>query len=58
MAANGKLPADSDFDLIARELLTMINGLAVQAGFDPADWPAERQRKVLRQFVAPMGVKG
>ncbi len=57
MAANGKLPADSDFDLIARELLTMINGLAVQAGFDPADWPAERQRKVLRQFVAPMGVK-
>jgi AcrR family transcriptional regulator len=57
MAANGKLPPDSDFDLIARELLTMVNGLAVQAGFDPADWPAERQRKVLRQFVAPLGVK-
>jgi AcrR family transcriptional regulator len=58
MAAHGKLAPDSDFDLIARELLTMVNGLAVQAGFDPADWPADRQRKVLRQFVAPLGVKG
>lgn len=58
MAASGKLARDTDFDLIARELLTMVNGLAVQAGFDPADWPAERQRKVLRQFVAPLGVTG
>ncbi|MGE0665902.1 MAG: TetR/AcrR family transcriptional regulator [Sphingomonadales bacterium] len=57
MAANGKLAADADFDLMARELLTMINGLAVQAGFDPADWPAERQHQVLMQAVTPL-IKG
>ncbi len=54
MAANGKLAADADFDLLARELLTMVNGLAVQAGFDPADWPAERQCRVMRQLIAPL----
>ena len=54
MAAKGTLPADADFDLIARELLTVVNGLAVQAGFDPADWPPERQHRVLLQAVEPL----
>lgn len=57
MAVTGKLPADADFDLLARELLTTVNGLAVQAGFDPADWPPERQRKVLLQAVEPLMAK-
>lgn len=54
MAANGKLSMDADFDLIARELLTLVNGVAVQAGFDPSDWPPERQRGVLLQAMAPL----
>ncbi|MEN3976285.1 TetR/AcrR family transcriptional regulator [Emcibacter sp. SYSU 3D8] len=57
MADNGKLAKDTDFDLIARELLTMVNGLAVQAGFDPADWPPESLRKVLLQAVKPLTAK-
>jgi AcrR family transcriptional regulator len=54
MAVSGKLAADSDFDLLSRELLTVVNGLAVQAGFDPADWPPERQRKLLQQSIAAL----
>jgi AcrR family transcriptional regulator len=54
MAESGKLAKDTDFDMVARELLTMVNGIAVQAGFDPADWPAERQHKLLMQAIAPL----
>ena len=54
MAQSGKLAKDTDFDMVARELLTMVNGIAVQAGFDPADWPAERQHKLLMQAIAPL----
>jgi AcrR family transcriptional regulator len=54
MSARGRLRADTDFDLLSRQLLTIVNGLAVQAGFDPEDWPAERQAKVLRQTIAPL----
>lgn len=31
----------------ATNLLTMLMGIAVQAAFDPADWPRERQRRQL-----------
>ena len=54
MASMGKLSGDADFDLIAREILTLVNGIAVQAGFDPADWPADRQRKLLMQAITPL----
>jgi AcrR family transcriptional regulator len=54
MAVSGKLAKDADFDMISRELLTMINGIAVQAGFDPGDWPPERQRRLLAQAIAPL----
>lgn len=36
----------------ARDLLAALSGMAVQAAFDPADWPATRQRDYMRQAVA------
>ncbi|MBI1181126.1 MAG: TetR family transcriptional regulator [Alphaproteobacteria bacterium] len=54
MSASGKLPPNGDFDpdLAARQFLTLINGLAVQVGFDPDDWPAERQMLMLKRTIA------
>lgn len=54
MARKGNLSPDTDFDLLSRQLLTIVNGLAVQAGFDPADWPAERQQNVLSKAIEPL----
>ncbi len=35
----------------ARSLLTTLIGLAIQAAFDPEDWPEEQQRQLLRDAL-------
>ena len=39
---------ETDAQWLAAELLTAVNGVAVQAMFDPADWPAERQQEMVQ----------
>ena len=46
--AAGELPEDTDAEWLAAELLTAVNGVAVQALFDPLDWPVDRQRAMVR----------
>jgi AcrR family transcriptional regulator len=59
------LARDADFsrldqdagDQAARELITLIIGIALQAAFDPEDWPAERQaRPILERMDGLAGV--
>ncbi|MET0988462.1 MAG: TetR/AcrR family transcriptional regulator [Steroidobacteraceae bacterium] len=42
---------------IARQLLTLLMGTAIEAAFDPADWPATRQRaqfaSILSELTTP-----
>ena len=47
-AAAGELPEDTDAQWLAADLLTAVNGVAVQAMFDPGDWPVERQQEMVR----------
>lgn len=47
----GLLPMDIDCDIRARLCVSLIDGLAVQAVFDPDDWPPERQRRVIDEAV-------
>jgi hypothetical protein len=47
-AAGGELPEDTDAQWLAADLLTAVNGVAVQAMFDPGDWPVERQQEMVR----------
>ena len=44
----GDVAADLDADEEARRLLVVIMGIAAQAAFDQADWPAERQQEFVR----------
>jgi BetI-type transcriptional repressor, C-terminal len=44
----GDLPEDTDAEWMAAELLTAVNGVAVQALFDPLDWSVDRQRAMVR----------
>ena len=46
--AAGQLPDETDAEWMAAELLTAVNGVAVQALFDPLDWPVERQQAMVR----------
>lgn len=41
------LSRNADCQLLARLCVTLIDGIAIQAVFDPADWPPERQRAVI-----------
>ena len=36
---------------LARRTLSVVNGLATLASFDPEYWPAERQRTVIEEYV-------
>ncbi|MDT4870235.1 HTH-type transcriptional regulator BetI [compost metagenome] len=44
-----------DAERAARHLLVSIIGMAVEAAFDPDDWPAERQRLHLKEAIAAAG---
>ena len=46
--AAGDVAADLDAEEEARRLLVVIMGIAAQAAFDQADWPAERQQAFVR----------
>ncbi len=39
----GQIAGDADCALLARQTVALINGLAIQALFDPQSWPAQRQ---------------
>jgi AcrR family transcriptional regulator len=41
-------------DRIARQLLTLLMGTAIEAAFDPADWPARRQREQFSSVLAEL----
>lgn len=49
--AEGRLPAGTDSAVLARRLVTMTNGLAVQILFDPADWSREQIRDAIRYEI-------
>jgi len=42
-------------DIQARRLLVVVSGIATQATYDPADWPAARQRALLAAEIAALG---
>jgi hypothetical protein len=44
-------PAVLDVEGAALHLLVSISGMAVEAAFDPDDWPAERQRLHLKETI-------
>src|SRR5262245_18782533 len=50
--AAGELPDDTDAEWMAAELLTTVNGVAVQALFDPLEWPVDRQRAMVQAHFA------
>ena len=53
------LPAPPvDGQTAARRVLSTIMGVAAQAVFDPEDWPAARQRDVLRASLTGVGAPG
>jgi TetR/AcrR family transcriptional regulator, transcriptional repressor of bet genes len=41
---------------LAERLIATADGIAIQALFDPASWPAQRQRATLDQTLRPLGV--
>ncbi|HEX2793349.1 MAG TPA: TetR/AcrR family transcriptional regulator [Croceicoccus sp.] len=55
LVRGNQLPAsisDEERREIAGRIVATIYGVAIQAIFDPEDWPAERQREVLRVSLA------
>jgi AcrR family transcriptional regulator len=42
----------------AERLIAVVDGVAVQAIFDPASWPARRQRKMLDEAMLAAGLGG
>ena len=49
-----QLPAASSDARIARSLLTLVQGIATQAVFDPDDWTPRRQSEQLRTGVSAL----
>lgn len=47
----GLLPAEFDTDLHSGRLLAAIIGIAIQAVLDPKEWPAVKQRALLRAEI-------
>lgn len=45
-----------DPELEARRLFALLDGLAVQAAFEPGEWPAPRQRDVVNRHLADLGL--
>lgn len=53
-ARQGLLPAPEEFDVVARRLLVMVIGVAVQSVFDPVSWSPESQREYLVAELGPL----
>jgi hypothetical protein len=47
-------PGGRDAAEVAERLLTSVYGIAMQAVFDPARWPAKRQREALDAELEPL----
>lgn len=41
---------------LAERLIATADGIAIQALFDPASWPAQRQRTTLDETLVPLGI--
>lgn len=48
------LERDADCELLARLCVTLLDGIAIQAVFDPDDWPPHRQRAVITTALGGM----
>lgn len=46
-AADGRFPADTDAEAAADLLIAVVDGVALQALYDPERWPAEKQLGLL-----------
>ena len=44
-------------DMQARRLLVVVSGLATQATYDPDEWPAARQRELIAEELAALGLE-
>lgn len=53
LRTSGRAPERVDAE--ARRLLTTVIGIAVQASFDPEEWPPDRQREVLDELLPIRG---
>jgi AcrR family transcriptional regulator len=51
--AAGRMDRGVDRRRVARRLLAAIDGIALQAVFDPASWPAAAQRRAIDDVLAP-----
>lgn len=51
--ARGLIAADADCNLLARQTISLINGLSIQALFDPAHWPLETQLATILSALEP-----
>lgn len=50
---DGTLIAETDHADLALRLITLVDGIAIQAIFDPDDWSGDRQRAAIRRELAP-----
>ena len=55
--AAGRLRQELDVDHEARRLVAVLDGIAVQAVFEPQCWPAAVQRRVVAEHVATLSVR-
>lgn len=53
-ARRGLLPAAAELDVVARRLLVIVIGVAVQSVFDPVTWSPESQREYLIAELGPL----
>jgi AcrR family transcriptional regulator len=52
--AAGRLLADLDAEHEARRLVAVLDGIAVQAVFDPEHWPPATQRRIVGEHLATL----
>jgi AcrR family transcriptional regulator len=52
--AAGRLRPDIDTARVSRELVALINGIAVQAVFDGIGWPPDEQRRIVGDHLAAL----
>lgn len=57
MQKQGEIAAGVDSDAEARRLLATVVGAAVQATFDPAQWPPKRLRALLAREIASITLR-
>ncbi|QMU69730.1 TetR/AcrR family transcriptional regulator [Streptacidiphilus sp. P02-A3a] len=56
--AAGELPRSADPELLAAAAMAFVHGLVVQALFDPAAFPPERQTALLDDFLGSLRARG